>query len=226
MATSRIISELALKRTLNLPLTTFPMRAAAAVREKVHVDRLTTQLYVRQARERRGKEPFVLHDGPPYANGELHMGHLLNKVLKDIINRHQLMSGRRVRYAPGWDCHGLPIELKALSDARTSHTSGTPVDIRRIARRCAQTAAASQAADFRRWGVLADWEAVSERITQGVGENKAGETQGPQAATGDAYFTMDAAYEAEQLRVFARMVEAGCVYRAFKPVYWSPSTRT
>jgi isoleucyl-tRNA synthetase len=196
------------------------MRAAAATRELLHVERLTTALYARQARARYESTPFILHDGPPYANGELHMGHLMNKSLKDIVNRHHLLSGRRIRFVPGWDCHGLPIELKALSE-RTSKDPATPEEIRRIARRCAQTAAASQAADFRRWGVLADWNAVSDRLSP---SNDVAVAR--RAATRDAYFTMDAAYEAEQLRVLASMIEAGCVYRAFKPVYWSPATRT
>jgi isoleucyl-tRNA synthetase len=199
------------------------MRAASAIREKQHVDRLTTKLYARQSVERRLSNPFVLHDGPPYANGDLHMGHLLNKVLKDVVNRRHLLSGRHIRFVPGWDCHGLPIELKALSDTRNLQARSTPVDVRRIARQCAYTAVASQAADFQRWGILADWDAVAERVAC---HREPGVVHSQAAATRDAYLTMDASYEAAQLRVFSHMVEAGCVYRAYKPVYWSPSTRT
>ena len=232
-ATTRVITADALRKTLNMPKTNFPMRADGSVRELQHVDRITTQLYARQAEERADRRPFVLHDGPPYANGDLHMGHLQNKVLKDIINRFNLLAGRRVCFAPGWDCHGLPIELKALSDARSSASAGhapvpgqvDPVEIRKIARQYALGAASAQAADFKRWGILADWDTVSRRISShrdyafGVAPTIA-------RTRGDVYLTMDTAYEVAQLRSFADMVAQGCVYRAFKPVYWSPSTHT
>lgn len=233
---ARLISAAALRRTLNLPNTAFPMRADGPSREPVLVERLTTVLYKRQAAARSGPAaPFVLHDGPPYANGDLHMGHLQNKVLKDVINRDQLLSGRRVRFTPGWDCHGLPIELKALSDSRsvpssrapagTSAPAPSPVEVRRIARQYALSAIAAQAADFKRWGVLADWDAVGRRLaSHGAYASGASATVAPSG--GDVYLTMDTAYEAAQLRAFAAMVARGCVYRAFKPVYWSPSTRT
>jgi len=110
-------AKAALKATLNLPQTTLPMRAAPTTTEPPMLTHLSRGLYAWQREARADAPPFVLHDGPPYANGELHMGHLLNKVLKDIINRHKLLRGHRIEYVPGWDCHGLPIELKASVEA-------------------------------------------------------------------------------------------------------------
>jgi isoleucyl-tRNA synthetase len=221
---SRAISAAALKNSLLLPKTEFPMRANASVRELQHVERLTTTLYRRQAAAKPSDaRPFVLHDGPPYANGSLHTGHFMNKVLKDIINRHALVSGRAVDFVPGWDCHGLPIEQKALQSIKASDSTATggalgaeveahrtmePLEIRRLARSFAEDAINHQRADFQRWGVLADWDVAARQ------------------STGAAYITMDAAYEAEQLRVFAGLLERGFVHRALKPVYWSPSSST
>lgn len=230
---ARAISAPALKKSILLPQTTFPMRANAATRELLHVDRLTTSLYRRQAAGRRAAEvagaappPFVLHDGPPYANGSLHIGHFMNKVLKDILNRRALLSGRRVDFVPGWDCHGLPIELKALQSIRSASAntpappsaasapsaspqpSMSPLEIRALARAFAEEAIAGQCADFKRWGVLADWDLGSRSIR------------------GNAYVTMDARYEAAQLRVFASLLRRGFVHRALKPVFWSPSSGT
>lgn len=104
----------AMRQTLNLPATRFPMRANAAAREPQLHARCVSAAYAEQAADE-SRPLFVLHDGPPFANGSLHMGHFLNKTLKDVINRYQLLRGRRVRYVPGWDCHGLPIEHKALT---------------------------------------------------------------------------------------------------------------
>ena len=131
---------------------------------------------------------FVLHDGPPYANGDLHMGHLLNKVVKDIINRTALLRGKRVSYVPGWDCHGLPIELKALREIRGSEHA-EPMEIRERARKCAEDAIASQRSDMIRWGVFADWndDDASTLIER-------------------EYHTMQPEYEAQQLRLFSKLV--------------------
>ena len=169
MAARRSIAAAALKASVALPRTGFPMRANAAAREPAHADRLTTALYERQLAQRRGRAEWVLHDGPPYANGSLHMGHFLNKVLKDIINRRALVEGRRVAFVPGWDCHGLPIELKVLSELRERHRGATPprlspLGVRRLAAASATDAVAGQAADFRRWGVLADWGGVQQWV--------------------------------------------------------------
>jgi len=171
------------------------------------VPRLTGDLYRRQAEARRGAAPWVLHDGPPYANGALHAGHFMNRVLKDFINRRRLMAGHRVVYVPGWDCHGLPIETKALVGAPPG-TRGDPKATRLAARAVAEAAVAEQAADSARWGVLADWEV------------------GARGHRGNVYVTMDPVYEAAELRAFGAMVAAGHVYRGLKPVYWSPSSGT
>eukprot|EP00938_MAST-03A_sp_MAST-3A-sp1_P000346 g346.t1 len=193
------------RSTLLLPKTTFPMRANAAIRERDYVERTTSELYRYQQRTRAQASEFVLHDGPPYANGDLHMGHLLNKVVKDIINRSALLRGKRVSYVPGWDCHGLPIELKAL---RELQGSTTPMEIRNRARQCAQDAIASQRADMIRWGVLADWSDDDASTTLLDRE----------------YHTMQPEYEAQQLRLFAQLVRDGFITRGFRPVYWSPSS--
>eukprot|EP00947_MAST-08B_sp_MAST-8B-sp1_P006523 g6523.t1 len=145
------------------------MRADAARREPFAVEACTTALYAAQRGRRfpdSGDDPaalsdYVLHDGPPYANGDLHMGHFLNKVLKDITNRYRLLAGQRIHYVPGWDCHGLPIELKALAEGN-DEGSGSGVDateIRARAEACALRAVRSQQKDFQRWGVMADWSA-------------------------------------------------------------------
>ncbi|KAL8946862.1 MAG: hypothetical protein Q9222_006796 [Ikaeria aurantiellina] len=148
---------------------------------------------------------FILHDGPPYANGPLHIGHALNKILKDITCRFQLSLGKKVDYVPGWDCHGLPIEIKALEKEKNRHVishGGTinPLQIRQAAKVLADTAFSSQKQSFREWGIMADW-------------NK-------------AWKTMDSDYVLRQLRVFGSMVRGGLIKRRFKPVYWSPSSRT
>lgn len=196
------------------------MRANAAINELRHVERLTSELYRQQLMDKRksAQNSFVLHDGPPYANGSLHLGHFLNKVLKDTANRYNILRGKKVFYVPGWDCHGLPIELKALekvhnassasqkSIAEIARTSLSPMDIRLAARACAEDAIASQRADFIRWGIMADW---------GLGTRR---------ENGNVYVTMDPEYEGEQLRVFSALLEKGLVHRDRKPVYWSPSS--
>ncbi|KAI9681999.1 MAG: isoleucine-tRNA ligase [Caeruleum heppii] len=194
--------------SLRLPKSTFPVRLPAAEQASV-LSRCTDDLYAWQRRARPATNCFVLHDGPPYANGNLHIGHALNKILKDIVCRFQLSQGRRVDYVPGWDCHGLPIELKVLQQHRQSDPSRAPqslsprqsdIEVRTAARELATQAVAEQQRGFREWGIMADW------------------------ASG--WKTMDKSYETKQLRVFAAMVRKGLIYRQFKPVYWSPSSRT
>ncbi|EPS31033.1 hypothetical protein PDE_05987 [Penicillium oxalicum 114-2] len=188
--------------TLKLPKSTFPPRVSPADQTK-YLKRCTDDLYAWQRRERPAEKPFVLHDGPPYANGELHIGHALNKILKDIINRVQLGRGKRVRYVPGWDCHGLPIELKALQglrDAGSQDESVSPAVIRKLARQLARQTVKAQMKGFKGFGVMADWE--------------------------NHWKTMDKEFEMRQLGIFREMVDHGLIYRKFKPVYWSPSTGT
>ena len=198
-----------LRKTLQLPKTTFPMRANAATREKEYTSRTTTQLY-KWMREHRGSQgnsaqPFQLHDGPPYANGGLHTGHLLNKVLKDITNRFQLLQGKHVRFIPGWDCHGLPIELKALEEGGMDRRSADALTIRATARECADRVVKIHRDSFIRWGIMADWD---------------------KGEVGDVYKTMDPEYESKQLEVLAQMMRKGFIKRGLKPVYWSPSSTT
>ncbi|KAM6913231.1 isoleucine--tRNA ligase, mitochondrial isoform 2-T2 [Xenentodon cancila] len=184
-----------------LPRTDFPMKLTG---QKLLDQELRIQqecgfadLYSWQ-RDRKAKKEFCLHDGPPYANGDPHVGHALNKILKDIRNRFELLRGRQVHYVPGWDCHGLPIELKALGELGTSGLS--PLQIRQKAREFAEGAIARQKAAFQRWGVMADWDRC--------------------------YYTFDGTYEAAQLKVFQEMHSKGLIYQDYKPVFWSPSSRT
>jgi isoleucyl-tRNA synthetase len=197
----------AYKHTLNLLQTPFAMRANARQREpELQSFWAGQRLYERLSRENRAPdgqpgEPFTLHDGPPYANGALHVGHALNKILKDVINKHALMRGRRARFVPGWDCHGLPIELKVLQGlSQDERRSLTPLDLRRRAHAYALEQVELQRRGFRRWGIWADWDAP--------------------------YLTLNKDYEAAQIGVFGRMVLAGHIYRGLKPVHWSPSSRT
>jgi len=158
------------------------------------------QIYERLSQNNPG-EVFILHDGPPYANGSLHMGHALNKILKDIINRYQLLQGRKVRYVPGWDCHGLPIELKVLQDMKPEERQKlTPLDLRRKAKEFALKTVDQQREGFKRYGVWGDWE--------------------------NPYLTLKPEYEAAQIGVFGQMVLKGYIYRGLKPVHWSPSSKT
>ncbi|KAE8223042.1 hypothetical protein CF319_g3861 [Tilletia indica] len=203
--------------TLFLPKTAFDIRANAAVREPHFRDRTTTDLYHRQLKNNTGPL-FILHDGPPYANGSLHSGHALNKILKDIVNRYNVLAGRRVHYMPGWDCHGLPIELKATQslqqDKEPRESTGdleTPsppsldaaaLKLRRTAAQFALDTIETQKAEFQHFGIMADW---SKQHT---------------------YRTLDPAYEANQLQVFGQMARSGLIYRQYRPVYWSPSTKT
>nr|KAF6395278.1 isoleucyl-tRNA synthetase 2, mitochondrial [Rousettus aegyptiacus] len=158
-----------------------------------------SELYSWQ-RERKAKTEFCLHDGPPYANGDPHVGHALNKILKDIANRYHMMRGSRIHFVPGWDCHGLPIEIKALSELGGNTQNLSAMEIREKARSFAKAAIEKQKSAFIRWGVMADWN--------------------------NSYYTFDGRYEAKQLRIFYQMFEKGLIYRSYKPVFWSPSSRT
>ena len=189
------------KDTVNLPQTSFGMRANATKREpEIQQFWAEAEVYETLADTNPG-EPFVLHDGPPYANGTLHMGHALNKVLKDIINRHQMLKGRKVRYIPGWDCHGLPIELKVLQALKKDERQGlTPTTLRQKAKVYALEQVEQQRQSFKRFGIWGDWD--------------------------DPYLTLTPAYEAAQLDVFGQMFLKGYIYRGLKPVHWSPSSQT
>ncbi len=172
--------------TLKLPKSTFPARPLASEQSK-YIKRCSDDLYAWQAAERPAQNPFVLHDGPPYANGSLHIGHALNKILKDIICRFQLSQGKRVHYRPGWDCHGLPIEIKAVQQhaevADGGYNALDPVRLREDARTIAVRAIQEQKQGFKDWAVMGAWD--------------------------DAYTTMEKDFELRQLRIFKTMVEKG-----------------
>ena len=192
------------KGTVLLPKTSFSLRANASTREpEIQQYWREKDVYGRMLRAARdaGAAPFVLHDGPPYANGDLHIGHALNKVLKDVLNKYHALRGRAVDYVPGWDCHGLPIELKVLQGMKRDERAAlTPAALRRRARDFALDAVRSQSEQFQRYGVWGRFDAP--------------------------YMTLQPEYEAAQVRVFGKMVLNGHIYRGRKPVHWSPSSQT
>ncbi|HEY3913802.1 MAG TPA: isoleucine--tRNA ligase [Verrucomicrobiae bacterium] len=190
------------KNTLNLPQTGFPMKADLVTREPERLAQWETQrLYQKIQARRAGAKRFVLHDGPPFANGDVHIGTALNKILKDIIIRNHSGRGEDAPYVPGWDCHGLPIEYKITQEMRkTGQTTTDPVTIRSACEASARKFIDVQRTQFKRLGVLGDWE--------------------------NPYLTLDRKYEADELRLFADIVEKGLVYRGKKPVYWSIPARS
>jgi isoleucyl-tRNA synthetase len=180
------------RATLNLPDTPFPMRGDLPKREPGWVAQWESQgLYHRLRDARHGRPLFILHDGPPYANGQIHMGHAVNKVLKDMIVKTRQLMGFDAQYAPGWDCHGLPIE-NAIEKKHGRNLSRDEMQAR--SRAYATEQIGQQMVDFKRLGVLGDW--------------------------GHPYRTMDFANEANEIRAFKRVIERGFVYRGLKPVYW------
>ena len=189
------------KDTVNLPKTNFDMRANAKVREpEIQKFWEENKIYDRLSENNPG-EIFILHDGPPYANGSLHIGHALNKTLKDIINRYQLIKGRKARYVPGWDCHGLPIELKVLQNMKSGERQNlTPIQLRKKAQEFALAAVEAQSKSCKSYGMWGDFA--------------------------HPYLTMQPEYEAAQIGVFGQMVLQGYIYRGLKPVHWSPSSKT
>ncbi|XP_055956965.1 isoleucine--tRNA ligase, mitochondrial [Patella vulgata] len=190
-------------QTLNLPKTNYQLtlRDGAAIKRELNIQKVCSfdELYLWQRREDR-KQQFVLHDGPPYANGSTHVGHAINKILKDIVNRYKLLQGYKIHYVPGWDCHGLPIELKALEKGKSDHKKMEPLEIRKKAKDFAVKVIQTQKESFKQWGIMADWE--------------------------KCYVTLDPEYQATQLEVLYKMFDKGFVYRDYMPVYWSPSSRT
>lgn len=189
------------KDTVNLPKTNFEMRANAIKREpEIQKFWEENKIYDRLFENNPG-ELFILHDGPPYANGSLHIGHALNKILKDIINRYQMLQGRKVRYVPGWDCHGLPIELKVLQNMKSAERQNlTPLQLRQKAKEFGLATVNDQRNNFKRYGIWGDWE--------------------------NPYLTLKPEYEAAQIGVFGQMFLKGYIYRGLKPVHWSPSSKT
>ncbi len=187
------------KDTLNLPRTDFPMKADLVAREPERLKQWESGgLYhqIQKARAAADAPLFVLHDGPPFANGDVHIGTALNKILKDILVKYKTLRGFQAPYIPGWDCHGLPIEFKVSQEMRKAgDTSADPAAIRTACHSYARKFIDLQRSQFKRLGVLGDWE--------------------------NPYLTLNKEYEADELRMFADLVAKGFVYRGKKPVYWS-----
>src|SRR5574341_1506157 len=189
------------KTTLNLPKTDFPMKANLKDLEPRSILRWKEQgIYGRIQDKNKGKKSYVLHDGPPYANGNIHIGHALNKILKDIIVKYQAMTGHDAPYVPGWDCHGLPIELQVDKNLGSKKRDMSPVEFRRACRAWAEKFIGVQRAEFERLGIIGEWA--------------------------EPYLTMSPAYQATIVRQLATFVEKGLVYKAKKAVHWCISCRT
>ena len=189
-------------KTLNLPETDFPMRAGLPTREPQMLEESEKQrTYYHMVEKNAGKPLYVLHDGPPYANGDIHLGTALNKVLKDIIVKQKNMSGFQAPYVPGWDTHGLPIELKAMKKVGIDKNADvSPVELRRHCREFALTYVENQKQQFKRLGVLGDFD--------------------------DPYLTLKPEFEAKQIEIFGEMAKKGYIYKGLKPVYWCPECST
>lgn len=186
-------------KTLNLPKTSFKMKANLSQKEPLTLrDWNKKKIYEQSLKE--GAPFFVLHDGPPYANGEIHIGHAMNKVLKDIILKYKRLRGYNVPFIPGWDTHGLPIEWKIMEELGEKAKSMTPLEIRRECKKYALKWVEKQKQGFIRLGIFADWD--------------------------NPYVSLNPDFEAEQLKVFKEIYENGYVYKGLKPVYWSPTTET
>lgn len=189
------------KETLFLPKTDFPMKGNLTVREPARLEKWTSEnLYARIIAKRKAENAhrFILHDGPPFANGDVHMGTGLNKVLKDFVVKSKTMAGFEAPYIPGWDCHGLPIEFKVMQDEDAREVE--PAEIRRRCETFARGWIDTQRESFKRLGVFGDWE--------------------------NPYLTLDPGYEANIIRTFATLIDKGCVYQSKKPVQWSYGAKT
>lgn len=189
------------KNTLNLPKTDFPMKADLPNREPgILKGWQDSNLYARIRKKMKGKTKFVLHDGPPYANGSIHMGHALNKILKDITVRYKTMRGLDSPYVPGWDCHGLPVEHQLFKELKMTKYDIDQVKFRGLAYDYAMKYVAIQKEEFKRLGILGDWE--------------------------NPYLTLSKVYESEIVRSFGKLVDKGYIYKDLKPVNWCAACET
>ena len=188
--------------TLNLPKTDFPMRAGLPKSEPVTLKNWEDEkLYDKLMERNEGKPLFVLHDGPPYANGDIHLGHALNKILKDFIVRYKNMAGFKAPFVPGWDTHGLPTELKARQKAGIGSSADiSVVELRKLCEEFVTGYINDQREQFKRLGAIGEWD--------------------------NPYITLKHEFEAEQIKVFAEMADKGYIYRGLKPVYWCPECKT
>ena len=188
-------------QTIHLPKTDFPMRAGLPRREPDMLKEMQEKdLYHKLMQKNEGKPKFVLHDGPPYANGNIHIGTALNKILKDMIIKHRNMTGYCAPYVPGWDTHGLPIESAILKDKKVKRDELSTSEFREKCQAYAEDFVNKQREQFKRLGVLGEWE--------------------------DPYLTYKPSFEAKQIQVFGKMAEKGYIYKGMKPVYWCPHDQT
>ena len=197
-------TPLDLKKTINLPKTAFSQKANLAQNEPARLEKWgQLDLYRLIQKTRQGRPKFILHDGPPYANADIHLGTAMNKTLKDFIVKSRSMMGYDAPYVPGYDCHGLPIEIhveKGLEKKGKKKSDLSLETFRRICREHAENALKSQTRDFKRLGILGEWD--------------------------NPYLTMSNHYEAETVRMFARFIERGWVYKGARPVYWCIKDQT
>lgn len=185
--------------TLNLPKTSFQMKANLPNKEPKIIQKWEENKIYEKGLTK-GTKSFILHDGPPYANGDIHIGHALNKILKDIILKYKRLRGYNAPYIPGWDTHGLPIELKVTEKLGEKAKEMSPLEIRKLCTEYALKWVGIQREGFKRLGVLGDWE--------------------------NPYLTLKPEYEAKQLEVFGELYENGYIFKGLKPIYWSPVTET
>ena len=189
------------KSTIRLPITDFPMKGDLPVKEPLIIDSwLKNNIYQKIQKQNENGPGFTMPDGPPYANGSIHIGHALNKSLKDFIIKYKSMNGYSAPFIPGWDCHGLPIEHKVMKDLTDKKIIKTDQEILALCRAEAQKWVTHQCEQFKRLGVVADWE--------------------------NPYLTMNKDYEAEEIREFARAYKKGVIYQGVKPVYWNWTLKT
>lgn len=188
-------------KTVNLPTTEFPMRANLPQREPEMLKKWQEKkIYAEILKKREGSALYILHDGPPYANGNIHLGHALNKILKDVIVKHKTMMGFKAPYVPGWDCHGLPIELQVVKELGDEAKNTSRIEIRKKCRKYAEKFVKIQMEEFKRLGVFGDYE--------------------------HPYLTMSNEYEAKILEIFGKLFEKGFITRSKKPIYWCPNCVT
>ncbi|MCI9295030.1 MAG: class I tRNA ligase family protein, partial [Lawsonibacter sp.] len=188
-------------KTINLPKTDFPMRAGLPAREPDMLKRWEDMdLYHELLKKNEGKPLYSLHDGPPFSNGALHMGHALNKSIKDFITRTAAMRGYLTPYIPGWDNHGMPIESAIIKQNKLNRKAMSVAEFRTACHEFAQHYVDVQREGFKRMGVIGDWE--------------------------NPYLTMSPSFEAEEVKIFGAMYKNGYIYKGLKPVYWCPHDET
>ncbi|MBO5734557.1 MAG: class I tRNA ligase family protein, partial [Clostridia bacterium] len=189
------------KDTLNLPVTEFPMRGNLPAREPEFKKRWDEMdLYKKMLEVNEGNPSFILHDGPPFSNGNIHMGHVMNKVLKDMVNKSKSMAGYRTPFVPGWDNHGMPIESAIIKQSKLDRKRMSIPEFRSACKDFAMKFVKLQRESFERLGIVADWD--------------------------EPYLTMNPSFEAKEVRVFGKMFENGYIYKGLKPVYWCAHDET